>query len=497
MNNKTAEKVFTGLFGITVAMYFLGLLVLSFFNHATADDYFALLHERQSGFWGFQHFIYFHWGGRYFSSLIAAIFSQNSFLISHYYVHTVFLLLLTGIATYFLVTVVNRYLINKSITKRDRIIFSLLISVNLYGAYPELSTALYWFSSAVTYQTSVILLMLMAAFMIVFLQEINKRIRTTALCGLVLLIIAINGSSEVAAILSAVVMVVILITNKAKVKDKWLSIILLTIVYTVSILVLIIAPGNRERMTVLDGKNINILLSVASAFYRVFVVYWNLFQSALFWVSATAIFLYSIHIRNKIFMLQHHKASLKTILLFLAVWTILLLIVLIPILLLSNGSIPDRALNVLSAASLIVFFAIAFYMGICVKDKNARFVLGNVQLNYSVATVLLICIIANNSTKEIAASAMSAKTYHHAMQARENLLSNAKQLNLDSISIPKTDVAMKLVLQTGNAANQKAMLKEWMQQKPSLLFISDDMETPESRKILQDYYRIKSITIKQ
>ena len=196
-------------------------------------------------------------------------------------------------------------------------------------------------------------------------------------------------------------------------------------------------------------------------------------------------------------MLNHHKASLKTILLFIDVCTILLLIVLIPILLLSNGSIPDRALNVLSAASLIVFFAIAFYMGICVKDKNARFVLGNVQLNYSVATVLLICIIANNSTKEIAASAMSAKTYHHTMQARENLLSNAKQLNLDSIFIPKTDAAMKLVLQTGNAANQKAMLKEWMQQKPSLLFISDDMETPESRKILQDYYGIKSITIKQ
>ena len=136
-------------------------------------------------------------------------------------------------------------------------------------------------------------------------------------------------------------------------------------------------------------------------------------------------------------------------------------------------------------------------MGICVKDKNARFVLGNVQLNYSVATALLICIMANNSTKEIAASAMSAKTYHHAMMARENLLTNAKQLNLDSISLPKTDAAMKLVLQNGNAANQKAMLKEWMQRKPSLLFISDDMETPESRKILQDYYRIKSITINQ
>ena len=497
MNNKTAEKVFTGLFGITVTIYFLGLLLLSFFNHASADDYFALLHERQYGFLGFQHFIYFHWGGRYFSSLIAALFSYNSFLISHYYVHTILLLVFTGIAAYWLVSVINKYLINKSIIKRDRLIFCLLISVNLYAVYPECSTALYWFSSAVTYQTSVILLMMLGAVMIMFLQETNNKIKITAFSTLIFLVIAINGSNEVAAILSAVIMVVLLLTNKAKLKDKWAAIILLSIVYSISILVLILAPGNRERMTVLDGKNINILLSVVSAFYRVFVVYWTIFQSALFWVSASAIFLYAIHIRNKIFMLQHHKATLKTILLFLAVWSILILIVLLPILLLSNGSIPDRALNVLSAASMIVFFTIAFYMGICVKDKTARMVLENVQLNYAVATVLLLCIIANNSTKEIAASGMSANTYHHAMKARENILINAKQLNLDSISLPKTDAAMKLILQNGNAENQKAILKQWMQRKPSLLFISDDIETPESRKILAQYYGIKLITAKQ
>ena len=196
-------------------------------------------------------------------------------------------------------------------------------------------------------------------------------------------------------------------------------------------------------------------------------------------------------------MLQHHKATLKTILLFLAVWTILILIVLIPILLLSNGSIPDRALNVLSAASLIVFFAIAFYMGICVKDKTARMVFGNIQLNYTVATALIVCILANNSTKEIAASAMSANTYHRAMLARENTLKNAQQLKIDSVWLPMTDAAMKLISQNGNAANQKAMLKQWMQRKPSLLFISDDMETPESRKILGEYYGIKLLTVKQ
>ena len=493
MNNKTGEKIFTGLFGITVAVFIIGLIVLSFFNHPSADDYFALLNDKHYGFAGFQHFVYLHWGGRYFSSLIAAVFSSHLFLTSHYYLHTVLLIVLTAFSAHILLKVINRFLINKSVNSIHLLILSLLISVNLYSVYPELSTALFWFSSAVTYQTSVILLMLIVAALISFLHVEDTKSKYFSLVSLILLIISNNGSNEVSGLLSAILMLIVFITNKRKFNSNKLYILLIVIIYLLSLLVLIIAPGNKERMTILDGKNINILFSVGSAFYRVFVVYFCLFQSALFWISIAGIFLYAVHVREKIFMLKHHKTTLKTIMLFIAVWTILLLMVLIPILILSNGSIPDRALNVLSAASLLAFFMVAFYMGICIKDKQARMVLGNLQLNYSVATVLLISIIAGNASKEIASSLISASTYHRAMTARENVLNNARLLNVDSIALPQTDAAMQLVLQNNDAGNQKATIKQWMKRKPSLLFVSDDLETPESRKILQQFYGLKTI----
>ena len=495
MNDKSVVKLLLGLFWIAVTLFLGGLVVLSFFNHATADDYFALYNEQKFGFIGFQKFIYMHWGGRYFSSLIAAIFSANGYLVHHYYVHTILLIVFTLIASYIFVSVISRYLINKAIVKRERIMLAALLTILQFVIYPELSTALYWFSSAVTYQISVILLMLLVATTIKILQE--KSSKTTALLFffLILLVLACNGSNEVSAIFSGVLMLIILILYKKKFNAHLGKIIVLALIYVLSIIALIIAPGNRERMTVLEGKDVNIVLSVISSFYRVFVVYWNLFLSPLFWVSMASFFLYAIYIRDRIFILRHHKTNLKTIVLFITIWTIVLLIVLIPILLLSNGSIPDRALNVLSAFTLLVFIMVSFYMGLCIMDKNVKQLLAHQQLRITVATVLIICIVTNNTSREIAGSLISAGTYHRAMLQRTQILNEASINRKDTVQLTTIDNAMLNDVNT-YSAGKKAMLKEWMKKKPLLLFISDDMATPESRKVLADYYKVKILSVK-
>ena len=495
MDDKQTLKLLVGLFWFIATVFIGGLVTLSFFNHASADDYFALVNEQHYRIGGFQQFVYMHWGGRYTSNLIAAVFSANGFLINHYYLHTVLLISLTLLSAFALITSFSNYLINQSINKKERILLSVLITINLFVIYPELSSALFWFSSAVTYQVSVILLMLIVSTAINLFHTTNKKSIPGLFIVLLLLIIACNGSSEISAIFGGMLMLIVLILNKSRFNAHRGKVVILALVYVLSIIALIVAPGNRERMNVLQGKDINIVLSVLSAFYRVFVVYWNIFQSPLFWITIAAIFLYAIHLRDRIFMLRHHKTNLKTILLFITVWSIVLLMVLIPILLLSNGSIPDRALNVLSAASLFVFIILSFYIGICIKDKNSKQLLANSQLRYTVATVLIICIITNNTTKEIAGSLISANTYHSALRNRENILQNAGTLKIDSISIPLIETAMDMQVYAAGS-NHKAMLKEWMKKKPSLLFISDDMASSASRKVLQDYYRVKCINLK-
>ena len=493
MNDKAGHKVITLLFGIVVALFLGGLIILSFFNHASADDYFALQNEQQYGILGFQQFVYLHWGGRYFSNLIAALFSSNAFLLRHYHLHTILLILATILATYSLISSISEYIINKSVGKKEQIILSLLITVNFFVAYPELSTSLFWFSSAVTYQTSVILLMLLMSVTLKYLNtSIASKINYWYLLLIVLLVIAINGSNEVSALLGGMMLIVLLIANKKKYQEKKMGVLLVTIVYTACLLALIVAPGNRERMNVLDGKNVNILLSVASSFYRVFIIFWHIFLSPLCWVTLAAIFLYANHIRTKIFLLQHHKANLHTILLLMGIWSIMLLMVLIPILLISNGSIPDRALNVLSAATIIVLMMTAFYMGLCIKNKNVRELLSHKQLQFTVAVSVIICVIANNSSKEIASSLIAAKTYHQVLKERETMLQQSYNNRFDTISLPSIDMAMETALKL-KGGNQKATLKQWMQKKPSLLFVTDDLATEGSRKVLQEYYQIKLI----
>ncbi len=488
-----SRKIFLWVLWFTITFFFVGLIVLSFFNHASADDYCALYKNKLFGFIGYQKYIYYNWGGRYFSNLLASIFSYNGFLISHYYIHTIVLLILTGLATYYLISIINKYLINKAIPLPHKIVFSALISINFCVSYPELSTALFWFSSAITYQTSIILLLLLFAESIRFFHcSSSKKLVSIGLLNL--LVISINGTNEVAAVLSGLMLFSQLIINKEKLYANKISVLTTVIVYVISITFLAIAPGNKGRMALMDTQNSNIVFVLASSLLRVFVIYWNIFQSSLFWISLFAVFIYAFKIQERIFTLRHHIVNLNWIFLFTGIWTTMLLNVLVPIMIFSSGSIPDRALNVLSAASIIVFMLISFYAGTCVKDKNALMALKDERLFNAIIISLCCCICANTTSKAIASSLISCSTYSRVMEEREKKLCKAQQSRTDSISLPLVDLEMKSTIET---STQRATLKGWMKSKPPLLFFTDDIADSNNRKMLKDYFGLRIISVEK
>ena len=477
----------------SITFFSIGLIALSFFNHASADDYCALYKNKTFGFVGYQKYIYYNWGGRYFSNLLASIFSFKSFLISHYYLHTIVLLIFTSLATYYLVNIINKYLINNAIPLSHKIVFTALISINFYVAYPELSTALFWFSSAITYQTSIILLLLLFAESIRFFHcSSNKKLVSVGLINL--LVISINGTNEVAAVLCGLILFAQLAINKEKLRANKISVFTTLIVYVISITFLAIAPGNKGRMALMDTQKSNVFFALASSLFRVFVIYWNIFQSSLFWISLLAVFMYAFKIQQKIFTLRKHTVSFKKVSLFIGIWTTILLTILVPIMIISNGSIPDRALNVLSAASIIVFTLISFYAGANVKDNNMLIGLKNEQLFCIIIVAVSCCIWANATSKAIAASLISGSTYSKVIEKREEKLWNAQQSRIDSISLPLIDLEMKSMIET---STQRATLKEWMKNKPPLLFFSDDIADTNDRKMLQDYFGLRIIYVEK
>ena len=112
---------------------------------------------------------------------------------------------------------------------------------------------------------------------------------------------------------------------------------------------------------------------------------------------------------------------------------------------------------------------------------------------YSIAIVLCLSILANSASKELASSLVSAKTYSKIMHEREDAMMMAEESKTDSIALPLIDTAIYTTLK---ASTHKVTLKEWMKKKPSLLFVSDDMAELGSRKLLANYYGLRTISVK-
>ena len=162
--------------------------------------------------------------------------------------------------------------------------------------------------------------------------------------------------------------------------------------------------------------------------------------------------------------------------------------------LLSNGSIPDRALNLLAFASMIVFFMISFYRGICSQDKSFLAIAQNQKLFYIILIILSFCILTNRGSKEIAASLISAKPYSHIMEERESRMIAAQKNGTDSVAFPLIDSAMNTSIRL---STQKATIKEWMKKRPGLLCLTDDMADSNCRKMFQQYYLIRVVAVRK
>ncbi|MEJ7678912.1 MAG: hypothetical protein WKG06_13870 [Segetibacter sp.] len=120
----------------------------------------------QFSFWQLQSTVYQNWSGRYFATFISSIFSYSGFLYSHYYLHTILLLSLTVVSWLFCLRQINKYLLYNRLSLSSLVILSLLLLVVEINIIPEPVTAFYWFSSAVTYQLPLILIILLTGIII-------------------------------------------------------------------------------------------------------------------------------------------------------------------------------------------------------------------------------------------------------------------------------------------------------------------------------------------
>lgn len=474
---------------IAFIVFLAGFVYVSGFNIATADDYYLLAQVRNHGFWQYQQFIYQHWGGRYTANVLGALFAVSGILLSAYWLHSCLLFMLTAAAIYWLLIRVNQYWLYTIYSKKPIFFTSLLLSVGVFHVQPQPSTTFFWFSSAITYQFSFILLLLQLSVQIVLFS--GKKTNLNWLLA-IFLVIVINGTNEIAALVQGVLWLIFTTIHfrKTTVNKVWLLVVF--VAYAASLMVLLLAPGNTERLAQLQQGSFPV--AVAASIIRLVYVYWVLAASPLF-IVLTILFVGIGYITAAdIIVPKRGNDFIKNLGLLLAIQAILWIIVLLPLLYFSNGSFPERATNLVVSITAVVLLFCSFYLGLqASKIQQVNYFKQAKSLHTFIPILLAVLMLNGNNVRELLLSSVSAPMYASTQKVQQKQLTQ----KVNGITEVQTYALIwdSLYQNTYQQKPPRKILADWMKQKPSLLFVFDNIEEPMNLKLMKLYHQTDSIRI--
>lgn len=230
-----SPKLFTylGIFAV------LPLLLISFFNNPASDDFYYAYHSKNinpinAGIW-----VYNHEGGRYFSN---GLLCFNPLSYNNYFFFKIIPIFLLLLFVFSIKTSINSLFKNSTPEKTYSIVG--LILVLFYIQIPEINTALYWVTGAVTYQLPMSLSLLLASALLKYYK--SKKIQYFFFS--ILLIAMIIGCNEVALFSTLILLSFITIYNTIIVKKTFLFLYILIAFSIVFSIIEFIAPGNFIRV---------------------------------------------------------------------------------------------------------------------------------------------------------------------------------------------------------------------------------------------------------
>jgi hypothetical protein len=475
---------------LALVIFFIPLFVLPFFDHASADDYICGYHLSNKGFWNYQTSIYNNWGGRFSATFIGSMFARNNFLYDHYYFHSLLFILLNALSVFFLLAVLNRYVLKDKLIKKNFVWIGLLFLALQYCSIAEPSTYIFWFSSAITYQLPVILLQLQIALWIILLYNNNAFVKLLLSLLVVMLLFIINGFNELFIVVQAFLLLLIFLSGLKK-KFSKVFIVLLLVFFLASALIVLLSPGIQSRTSVIEPKGF--FVGITAFGFHVSETLWNIFKNPLTWLVLVLAYLYGSDNSAKFSNLFCIRSFKEKRWLLPVSWVLFLLSsVSIAVFGLKGGIIPDRYINAVVIITLCFLLWLSFTEGVLAKSKS--FTINSLQWQLLIFVLCIVGLLANNYIKEGYKSMIIAPLYNNIMNEREAILKNASGKN-GTISLETYDTALKTHLQKDYNKSSKT-LYDLVQQKPSFIFFNDDLATQYSTEILQAFYKVDSIIVR-
>jgi len=489
------ERRLIGLFWLMVALCLLPFVLLAFLNDMAADDFLYCSLFRQSGFFGGQQLIYLRWAGRFTTNFLNASFAASGLLAHFYWLPCLLLFAFTGWAIFFLVRTIYSLLPDKPAGRAGSwiAVVSFILFILLLYVQADIGTGFYWFSSAIVYQSSMILFLLMTASLLKRFTRSGPAPGHDAL--LLLLILLIGGCNEMAAVL-LVFLLVAVIGGYGYIRRRipaYLWVYLGTAV--LAGLILILTSGVlRVRSAMMNSHNSYLNILAATGFQFVYV-FFSVFKEPLFWLSGIAAFLAGDRLSRKGMAVGWLAAFRETDLFFkgLIVLCLLIGLSLATVMTGSRGSLPPRVLNNLTGLLAIGLLMLLVVAGI---RRGGRTVAAEgFPLSPAALSVMLaLPLLASTNYRDAWKTVLSGYFRHAVFQDRARQLTDAGERHQRVVTIRSYPDAIEDKIRERLPHGLPETLRTYMLEKPPLMYPYDGTAAQNQKGYCQ-YYGIDSIIV--
>ena len=480
-------------------------LLLSFFNMMTTDDFILNISCRDRGFFSTQSYIYSHWTGRYTATFMGSLLVQLG-LSKCYFLHTWLLLGGTWSAVFFVLATVNsmimKHLYTPGVLALSASVFLLLF---LY-VQAEISTGLYWFSSAVTYQTAFILFLFLVGCMIRRYYTVSRPASRRYDALIVLLILLIAGCNEIAAVFLNLFLFTLLVGcyyqrrhGLRRAGDASVRRMLLVYLLVVLVIDLLIVTSSGLFTTRYKEMEVNrgYISILPIILFRAFSVFYAILKTPLFWIAAATLYLTGTKVPPPSSLPSPSFKERKIFipgLLILSGW---MLLTLTAICLVTRGSFPQRALNNLidlTAFSLLALFFTAGIMSGPDWSKTWTNFLAKMH-PWILPGLLISTMVATDSFAEACSSCFTGYFYAAALKTREKQIADAGAAHQISIVLPPFQRSLETEIRRIFPHGTSETVREWLQVKPVDLYYAQDVESAERGYAF--FYGLDSVKIER
>lgn len=440
----------------TLVVIFIPFLLLSYFNHPSADDFCYANKVLDLGFWNAQIFWYFNWSGRYFGTaanslyaVIVGLFGEDNYTTNFWRLYKFVAPFLFGM--FFISLFCFLKAVASKISSNWNIFWATCLGFVIYlSGMPSTVEGFYWLNGAFYYTLGNILLFFLLSLLLSKDRILNSSIffkKIIYSLGCALLAAAIVGSSEILAIvLLAIAFIGVLLTSYTKHHSSliWRFVLGITII---SIALSFLSPGTSQRYNVTVEQE-----QVDYSFKLIFEIAIQFIRTLNSWIlnpvllSTSIIFIPIAILVAKQFRISQIIGSKKFLIIgYIVIWMSLVAITFfMPYI--SAGYLPGRVLN---TSNLI--FLIGWFLGIIVLinilgDRQSETIIVPKYIAISARAVMIIGLIFDSHFGQATYDLLvNAPRYHSELQNRyesiaKNIAENEKSFRVPALNkrIPKT-----------------------------------------------------------